>query len=786
MATAPYLAAVAFSGALEKPEEEGRMDRDYIKEQEEKCIQECPPGCQSLCPLHLDVRAVMTALRDGDLSKARAVYERAVIFPAVLSRICNAPCRAGCNRGQRGGPVEIRMLEEAVMVHGRKLPRKKSRLRRRQGRGAVIGGGLAGLSAALVLADKGYAVTLFEQDSRLGDVLRRTYGDILDEEPLRHDLGVFSDLNVEFKLSRRVDAGQWAEIRGSFEAVLITSGTLCRELGVDARKSREAFSVTDQPGVFAAGGLSQGRGSPSGAIAEGKSAALSMDRYLQGVSLAAGREGEAPFESCLYTSLEGVEPEAPVIARDGKSYSLAEARQEARRCLDCQCLECVKACHLLEAYESYPRRYVRELSNSVNQFYGVRKTKHMLNACTACGLCGEVCPHDLSMGEICTAGKRELVERGIMPPAIHDFPLQDMIFSNSGACSLWHCPDGAEHLFFPGCQMQALMPDLLVKAWQEVEVLCGGSAGFFLGCCGAPADWAGRIGMRDEVLEALGQSWERGGKPKIIYACTSCRQVLRERIDESRLVSLWEFLVNRAGRERTGLPEGIPPRMAVADSCTARYLPGLQESIRRLLLNRGVEIEELPYNRRGTRCCGFGGLVTLTEPEIGRGMIKARIEESALPYAVYCVMCGDSFQSAGKASYHLLEILFGLSEHRISPGERISYSRRQANRRWIREEMRRRWVPDRGPDNPESWELLCLKLDPGVAKRMEERMIVQRDLQRVIYEAERSGRRVRDPESGRLTASGKPGVVTYWVEYSSVPEGYRIHNAYSHRLEVEG
>ncbi|HCG30224.1 MAG TPA: protoporphyrinogen oxidase, partial [Chloroflexi bacterium] len=44
-------------------------------------------------------------------------------------------------------------------------------------RAAVIGGGVAGLSAALALRDRGVEVVLIERDSRLGGVVRTDHVD---------------------------------------------------------------------------------------------------------------------------------------------------------------------------------------------------------------------------------------------------------------------------------------------------------------------------------------------------------------------------------------------------------------------------------------------------------------------------------------------------------------------------------------------------------------------------------------------------------------------------------
>ena len=333
--------------------------------------------------------------------------------------------------------------------------------------------------------------------------------------------------------------------------------------------------------------------------------------------------------------------------------------------------------------------------------------------------------------------------------------------------------------------MQALMSDLLIKSYETILEITGGRAGLYLGCCGAPADWAGRLPLRDEVLFSFLSWWEACGKPVIIYACSSCRKVLSHVVGDESLLSIWEFFDKNLPEDSLPPSGEIPVTLAIADPCTARHLPKLRESARNLFRRQGCELVELPYSGEKTRCCGFGGLVSLTEPEVGRLMVEQRISESSEDYGLYCVMCQDNFSAEGKKGFHLLEVLYGPSLFRAEAGVRFPYSRRQENRRKAREEIRLGWAGEIPTAEIEAWEAVKLLIAADVLDIMEGRMILLRDLQRLVFEAERTGHRILNPKSGRYTASMKPGLVTYWAEYSAEGRAFRIHNSYSHRLEVK-
>jgi len=68
---------------------------------------------------------------------------------------------------------------------------------------------------------------------------------------------------------------------------------------------------------------------------------------------------------------------------------------------------------------------------------------------------------------------------------------------------------------------------------------------------------------------------------------------------------------------------------------------------------------------------------------------------------------------------------------------------------------------------------------------MDERGILDEDVLGTIDHAETTGEKFINPSTGRFLASHRPDRVTYWVEYSQVGEGYEVHRAYSHRMEMK-
>ena len=140
---------------------------------------------------------------------------------------------------------------------------------------------------------------------------------------------------------------------------------------------------TRKEGVFIGGDVKR-IGFAADAMKDGMEVAESIDRYLKGEDLKAGREKE--YENADIPRLLDYKPQpalvwAPVEDRLNfevfeKGFTLEEAVREARRCLSCGPCKSCKGCVVLEFQPE-----IAEIE--VDQ-----------NLCSGCGVCVAVCPYD--------------------------------------------------------------------------------------------------------------------------------------------------------------------------------------------------------------------------------------------------------------------------------------------------------------------------------------------------------------------------------------------------------
>jgi len=773
------------------------MDQQTLRQWESRCIQEEQPFCQAACPLHMDGRAFLGLLARGDANGARKVLERTLPLPGVLGRLCEAPCQAACKRREAGDALAIGSLERFALATGKPGPRP-FRLPGRQGRVLILGRGLCALTCAWDLLKKGWGVTLRSLGQPLGEALLALPADRLPPQALADELATLQALGLTLDET----PGQGLEV---LEAAIAEGLAVFLQLGfspeTDAtfppRESVDPVTLAapaerEAPGLFL-GGWPDAMGATRfiDAAADGRRAASSLDRHLSGVSLTASREKEGPSTTRLFTSLAGVEPQTR-IAPAGADYDAAEAASEAARCLQCQCLECVRVCDYLEKHKAHPKTYVRQIYNNAAIVKGQHLANKLINSCSLCGLCARVCPEGFDMAELCLTARQDMTARGVMPQSAHEFALEDMAAASADDCALAR-PDpatgSAVYVFFPGCQLAASHPHHVESAYAHLRQHIPGGVGLFLGCCGIPAYWAGQEEAFRTSAADFAARWESLGRPKVIAACSGCLSVLRlpqflEAAPGLSAVSLWEAL------EALPLPSGgvLPGApLALLDPCTARDDAPFRTSARALASRLGVAVAELPLSGELTECCGFGGLMAQVDAPLARTVAARRAGESSLDSLACCAMCRDRLFAAGKRCWHLLDLLFPCPEADPAARPGPGYSQRQEARAALKARLLRQvWGEEPAPQA----ESLRLFISPELAARLEERRILISDVRQAIAEATAHKRLLRDETSGHLLAASRPRRVTFWVlfapETAAEGEGWRIQNAWSHRMIVPG
>ena len=67
------------------------IDSSYIYTKD--CVQGSNPPCTSVCPINFKTRDFLSKLQRGNFNGAYREYAKNVIFPGIVSKICNQNCQ---------------------------------------------------------------------------------------------------------------------------------------------------------------------------------------------------------------------------------------------------------------------------------------------------------------------------------------------------------------------------------------------------------------------------------------------------------------------------------------------------------------------------------------------------------------------------------------------------------------------------------------------------------------------------------------------------------------------
>ena len=438
--------------------------------------------------------------------------------------------------------------------------------------------------------------------------------------------------------------------------------------------------------IFAAGDASGESVIAIQAMATGRRAAQSVIRFLKGESLTEGRELKDTWsydtKLDMPTNWDEIEGERLDMAElDPKEriksfqevalgYTKEEAQKEADRCRQCECRLCMKECIMLNDYTHCPKTLFREYLEK-----GYENIDKMIAySCNECSQCTLKCPKDFNLKGIFTELKSTYADEnnGITPLPV----LQDSDKAQIKECAEKYCTrvEGKEktekpkkkktkYVFVPGCTVSAYTPYGVQSVVEHLRDALGEeNVGAMLQCCGKVTRFIGEDGLFEERNKKAIDILDDMGAEVIITVCPSCFKIFKETAKNQRVISYWDLMHDLIGvpEQCKGIGKGSDVVFNIHDSCVTRDEPTHHESIRWLIDQMGYKWKEIERNRENTRCCGVGGMVCSSRPELYERVYKRRAGDfNSDNIITYCGSCRGTMQAAGKDAVHILDLMFG-------------------------------------------------------------------------------------------------------------------------------
>lgn len=163
------------------------MNNDRLINEAKRCFQCKNPRCVNSCPINTPIPQIIKLFEENKIEEAGEILFNNNPLSVICSIVCphEKQCMGNCIRGIKDEPVDFPKIEFFIsdlylknikFDNPNKLNKKV----------AIVGSGPSGITLAFILAQKGYDITIFEEKSSIGGVLRygipsfRLSRDILD------------------------------------------------------------------------------------------------------------------------------------------------------------------------------------------------------------------------------------------------------------------------------------------------------------------------------------------------------------------------------------------------------------------------------------------------------------------------------------------------------------------------------------------------------------------------------------------------------------------------------
>lgn len=276
-----------------------------------RCLNCKNPLCRKGCPINTPIPTMIQAFKNGNLDEAAYMLFENNPMSLICSLICNheGQCEGHCILGRKGQPVHISSIENYISntCFERIETQKEKRLGKKV---AVIGAGPAGITISVILAKKGYDITIFDAKEKIGGILQYGIPDFrLPKSILARYKNKLLEMGIKIRPNTAIGEGLTIQdlFRDDYKSIFIGTGVWKpKTLGIKGESLGNVHFAIDylaNPDVYNLGNKVAIIGMGNSAMDVARTAIRKGAREV--TLYARGLRGNASEKEMEYTKLDG-------------------------------------------------------------------------------------------------------------------------------------------------------------------------------------------------------------------------------------------------------------------------------------------------------------------------------------------------------------------------------------------------------------------------------------------------------------------------------------------------
>lgn len=197
-----------------------------------ECLSCLNPRCKSGCPCSNSINLIISALKNGDENSASSILFETNPLPEYTSFLCDSDkqCQGHCIKGIRGNAVSIQQIERYIAS---KHPYQIKPGKPNGKKVAIIGAGIASISAAIRLIEAGFALDIYEKSNKIGGAVLTGIPDFrFDKSKLDNTHSLLEKAGAKFHFGIEVGKDiDFDDIHSSYDKVIVAIGAQKENLG---------------------------------------------------------------------------------------------------------------------------------------------------------------------------------------------------------------------------------------------------------------------------------------------------------------------------------------------------------------------------------------------------------------------------------------------------------------------------------------------------------------------------------------------------------------------------